>query len=55
MFKPTCEQVQLSIVPQSAFRHGLNKVIEERRLNNRYPWFKHGLDDDFHKRCLNLV
>ena len=28
---------------------------KKQRLNNRYSWFKHWLDDDFHKRCLNLV
>ena len=36
-------------------RRGLNKVTEEQRLNNRFSQFKYGLDDDFHKRCLNLV
>ena len=33
----------------------LNKFTEEQHLNNRYSWFKHGLDDDFRKRCLNLM
>ena len=28
--------------------------MEEQCLNNRYPWFKHGLDDNFHKHCLKL-
>ena len=38
------------------FRHGQNKVAEEQRLNNLFFfWFIHGLEDDFHKRCLNLV
>ena len=37
------------------FRHGLKKVTEEQRLNNWFLWFKHGLDDDFHKRYLTLV
>ena len=27
----------------------------KHRLNNRYSWFKSGLDDGFHKRCLNFV
>ena len=25
--------------------------MEKQRLDNRYSWFKHGLDGDFHKRC----
>ena len=42
------------VFPESVFRHGQNKVAEEQRLNNLFSWFIHGLDDDFHKRCLNL-
>ena len=28
--------------------------MEKQCFNNRYSWF-HGLDDDFHKRCLNFA
>ena len=37
------------------FRHCLNIFMEKQHLNNQYSCFKHWLDDDFHKRCLNLV
>lgn len=29
--------------------------METQRLNDRYSWFKHVLDDDFRKHCLNFV
>ena len=36
------------------FLVGLNTVIEKLSLNNRYSWFRHGLDDDFYKRFFKL-
>ena len=50
-----CDWARSLIVNQSVIRHCLTTVMVKQRLNNRYSWFKVGLDDDFHKCCLKII